>query len=61
MQQLKQEKMKQFSKKNYYFLSVLAKMCGVSQEDVIKFQTAQCIPGHSYETRLYAYRLRKEI
>tara|TARA_R110002167_G_scaffold359135_1_gene575585 strand:+ start:6162 stop:6821 length:660 start_codon:yes stop_codon:yes gene_type:complete len=51
MKQLKQEKMKEFLRTNYLTLFELAKKCDIDDADIIKLQTAQCIPGNSYELR----------
>ncbi|MFT4693248.1 MAG: hypothetical protein ACI8TE_000136 [Francisella sp.] len=51
MQQLKQEKMKNFIKIKYITLSELAGKCNVDELDICKLETAQCIPRPSYEVR----------
>lgn len=47
----KQERMQLFLNQNYYTLSELAQHSNASEAEILTLQTAQCIPGHSYEMR----------
>lgn len=47
----KEQRMQLFLKNNYYTLSELAKHCDINEAEILTLETAQCIPGHTYEVR----------